>query len=522
MSIRNSWLLQLLALSALFATGNHLLAAPVPAVDRASLDELKLLMESAREMEAEVFAPGAWAKASAALARAEQGLTAGKKQEFLDKNVAEAREFVENAQKATEVCKLALEQYLPPRDKARQAKAPQLVPVLYDEAERQFMKATAKVESGNVKGALKDADAASPLFSRAELEAIRVDVIGGADKLIAQAVADEAGKFALATLDRARTAREKADRILTANRYDRATAEREAKLAAYEARHASSIAQSVRSLARNDQAWEKLMLVYEIQMDRVGTASGLQRLPFDNGPQVAADSLIARVRALQEENQRLTSALDATADQLKQTLARVGQSGAAGDAPALARSVDVQVAALAAEKSGLTNEIQVGQAKLAELSQEHAVAAGELAARREREEKFRRAKELITPAEGEVLYNPANDIVLRLSGLAFESGKSDIRDTQMALLAKVKEILGMFPDARLIVEGHTDAAGDAAANQRLSERRAIAVMQYLRESLVIPAERISALGYGADRPVASNQTPEGRAKNRRIDIVIMR
>jgi outer membrane protein OmpA-like peptidoglycan-associated protein len=184
--------------------------------------------------------------------------------------------------------------------------------------------------------------------------------------------------------------------------------------------------------------------------------------------------------------------------------------------------VDEKVAALAAEKSGLAAEIAAGQEKLAELSQEHAAAAEELGARREREEKFRRAKELITPADGEVLYNPANDIVLRLSGLSFESGKSDIRDTQMALLAKVKEILKMFPDSRLIVEGHTDTAGDPGSNQRLSERRAIAVMQYLRESLVLPAERISALGYGADRPVASNQTPEGRAKNRRIDIVIMR
>ncbi len=510
----------LLALAALLILP-ALAATRAQALDRSGYDELQKLMADARTAEADVFAPGAWAKATAALARADQDIAGAKKQETLDKHVAEAREFVENARKATDVCRLALQQYAEPRDKARQARAQELVPAIYKVAEAQFVKATAKVESGDVKGGLKEADATAPLFNRAELEAIRVDILGTADKLIAQAVAGDAGKFALATLDRARAAREKADRILTANRADRQTALPEAKTAEYEARHATNIAQSVRSLARNDQAWEKLMLVYEIQMDRAGQAAGLARLPFDNGPQAAADSLIARTRALQAENQKLESALASAGGQLKQTLARLGQTDAAGDTPGLARDLDARVAGLQSEKTGLAAQIQAGQVKLAELSQEHAAAAGELAARREKEEKFRKAKELIGPGEGEVLYNPANDVVLRLSGLAFESGKSDLRENQKPLLKKAQEVINLFPGSRLLVEGHTDAAGDASANLRLSDKRAIAVMQYLRESLVIPADKISAVGYGSERPVASNENADGRAKNRRIDIIIM-
>jgi outer membrane protein OmpA-like peptidoglycan-associated protein len=248
----------------------------------------------------------------------------------------------------------------------------------------------------------------------------------------------------------------------------------------------------------------------------------VQRLPFDTGPQAAADTLIAAIRAMQAENQRLGGVLDATASQLKQTLARLGAGAEAPDAPGLAHDVDGKVAALLAEKTGLAAEVQAGQAKFAELSQEHAAATEELAARRDREERFRKAKALIGPGDGEVLYNPANDLVLRLSGLAFESGKSEIREDQLPLLARAEQVIALFPGARLIVEGHTDAAGDATGNVRLSERRAIAVMQYLRESLVIPADKISAMGYGSERPVASNQTAEGRAKNRRIDIIIMR
>ena len=80
----------------------------------------------------------------------------------------------------------------------------------------------------------------------------------------------------------------------------------------------------------------------------------------------------------------------------------------------------------------------------------------------------------------------------------------------------------MFPDAQLVVEGHTDASGELSANVLLSEKRAFAVMQYLRQSLLIPVDRIKSMGYGADRPIASNQSQSGRAKNRRIDVIVMR
>ena len=55
----------------------------------------------------------------------------------------------------------------------------------------------------------------------------------------------------------------------------------------------------------------------------------------------------------------------------------------------------------------------------------------------------------------------------------------------------------------------------------LSQNRSYAVMKYLRESMLMPADKVKSMGYGADHPVASNRTPDGRAKNRRIDIVIM-
>jgi outer membrane protein OmpA-like peptidoglycan-associated protein len=257
-------------------------------------------------------------------------------------------------------------------------------------------------------------------------------------------------------------------------------------------------------------------------MNRAGEAFHLARLPFDEGPQAAADTLVARARAAGKTNAALVRENDEVTQRLRATVARLGAASDAADGAALIERLDRRLDELMAENRDLAADIEGERARLAALSQEHAAVADQLSARVEREAKFRRAKDLITAAEGDVLYTATNDVLLRLSGLAFESGDSELRDSQIPLLEKVKEIVRQYEGARIVVEGHTDAAGDANANQRLSERRAQAVVQYLRNALDLSAERIQAIGFGSERPVASNQSAEGRARNRRIDIVIMR
>ena len=495
------------------------------ALDRAAYDQLVTVFDSAKVQEADIFAPVSYEKASRALTEATDAIEKNKRQSTLDKSVDEAREHIENALKAAQLAKVSLQEYLPPRDKARAAKAPTLVPELYQEAEEQFLKATRKVEDGNVKDGLKEAVKSGPFFDVAELEAIRTDVLGSAVSLIDKATVDEAPKYALATLNKARGALEKGNSIINADRYNRAAAEEQARRAEFEARHASNIAQSVRSLERNDQAWEKLMLVYEIQMNRVGESLDLNILPFDEGAIAAADTLIGRIQTMEKEKEGLASEnlqlASGASTKLKETLIRLGQEPLSEDPIALASQVNTAVAELLSEKETLAGQLQSQQTELAQLSEEHKEVAAELDVRLERERLFREAKTLLNPSEGEVLFNAANDIVLRLSGLSFDVGKSDLTPEHQPLLDKVKKAVGMFPDAQLVVEGHTDATGDAKANLSLSEKRAYAVMQYLRESMLIPADRIKAIGFGSEKPVASNTTPDGRAKNRRIDIIIM-
>ena len=82
-------------------------------------------------------------------------------------------------------------------------------------------------------------------------------------------------------------------------------------------------------------------------------------------------------------------------------------------------------------------------------------------------------------------------------------------------------MLAAHPDLKLMIEGHTDNVGVAAANQSLSERRAASVKQVLVASYAVNASRLQTKGYGASEPVAPNTTAEGRQINRRVELVTM-
>lgn len=508
-----------------FIVAAVILAGPVASLDLKAYDELTRVFDSAVVMEADIFAPKAFAKANQSYTKATQAVQANKNQKSVNKHVSNSREYIENALKTTAVTKLSLQEYLTARDKARDAKATILVPLLYQKAEKQFLKATAKVESGDVKKGLKEATKSSPLFNVAEMAAIREDILGAADRLIEKATSDGAAKYALTTLDKAHTARRKGNAILINDRYNRKDAVAEARRSEYEARHASNIAMSVRSLKRNDQAWEKLMLVYEIQMNRIGKAIDLSHLPFDDGPMAAADTLIAYITQMQKSNRNLIGDSESLSSglttSLREILERFGKNPIDDNPGTLLVSVDNSVAELVSERNRIEKELAAQQVELAALAEKNSEVSSALQVRLQREKKFKKAKSILNPSEGEVLFNSSNDIVLRLSGLSFKVGKSDILDDHISLLEKVKQVIDMFPNSHLVIEGHTDASGEAASNMLLSEKRAFAVMQYLRQSLLIPAGRIRSIGYGADKPVASNKTRDGRSKNRRIDVLIM-
>ena len=102
----------------------------------------------------------------------------------------------------------------------------------------------------------------------------------------------------------------------------------------------------------------------------------------------------------------------------------------------------------------------------------------------------------------------------------FDTGKSSFKPSTISTLNSVVSILLKYPTAKFQVEGHTDSVGSASSNLSLSQRRAEAVVSYLKEHGV--KCQLNAVGYGETRPIASNRTRSGRAQNRRVEINLVK
>jgi len=98
----------------------------------------------------------------------------------------------------------------------------------------------------------------------------------------------------------------------------------------------------------------------------------------------------------------------------------------------------------------------------------------------------------------------------------FDTDKYNVKPQYHNELKTVGDFLKEFPESKGVIEGHTDSSHTRAYNQKLSERRANSVKEYIIKNFGIDPGRIASNGYGEDKPIATNKTKEGKAKNRRI------
>lgn len=205
----------------------------------------------------------------------------------------------------------------------------------------------------------------------------------------------------------------------------------------------------------------------------------------------AADAERARV-----ENEARIAAAKSQADLLKlESDARL--AAAANEADRLKRENDAQLAA--------------NQAELANAAKQKAQLEAEKVELRSRLlSQFNAVLQTRDTARG---------LIVNMSDVLFDTGKSSLRPLAREKLAKVAGIVSGHPGLKLAVEGHTDSVGGDQYNQKLSEQRGTAVGDYLTQQ-GMPAGSITTKGFGETQPVASNDTAKGRQENRRVELVI--
>jgi len=298
-----------------------------------------------------------------------------------------------------------------------------------------------------------------------------------ADKALELAIDAGAEEYSASLIGRARTTLGQARNFSAQNRTKRAID--------YSRRSATLSAQA---LQMTTQRKEAEALAAEIARRQAETAKLEERASTAEASAAAAVVSLAEAnRAIEEANRAIEDAgrqrvaAEAAVLGAQQELSRIESERA--ELQSAIAALDVQARSLADEK--------------AKLSARLAGALSEVAETR-------------TSARG---------MIVNLPDILFDTNEATLKTETRIVLAKLAGILLIMPELNLRVEGHTDSTGSADHNQGLSERRALSVRDYLAQQ-GIAVRRTVAVGYGFDRPVADNTTRVGRAKNRRVEIII--
>ena len=246
-----------------------------------------------------------------------------------------------------------------------------------------------------------------------------------------------------------------------------------------------------------------------------------------------ADRQIQIARAMAEREQ-YEQTLDELEDQHSAMLIRASQLEAdqareEAERARLLVATTTEEAQRAREEKEVALQKEAESAHAAELSAEEATQARRLAESRASEAEFARreadlASQQITSLTRQLenlqLRQTESGVVVTLGDVLFASGQNRLVEGGRSSLEEVVDLLQTEPDKKIRVEGHTDSLGDADANLLLSEQRAQAVLEAL-VSLGVANDRISSLGMGEDFPIASNEDEDGRARNRRVDVILL-
>jgi len=400
--------------------------------------------------------------------------------------ISGARQALRRAEATADSTRSVLRPGLEARNRAREIQAATRAPEAWAEAEERLADAGRAAESGELERATRGVERAVEAFGKAEDEALASLLLGEAREARARALDARADDLAPRTFGAADSLLSRATAAVLRPGRDTAAARRAADSAATVfGRSARLGARAGRARDAGRGGAEEELLEYEAALDRLAEALGLEPRP--------ADSLDRRTERLLEAIERRRAERGDLEDELEAARRRAGSAEDRLDSLRSAHADSL--------------------ARLGELA-----AAAER--RRERERRMREIRALFADEDARVV-QAGDSLKIRLTGLRFASGETEIPEEGLPLLVKVQAALRQLPGARVIVEGHTDAEGGAERNRVLSQERAIAVREHLLLSLPISADRITATGYGESRPVTTNDTEEGRARNRRIDVVLL-
>jgi OmpA-OmpF porin, OOP family len=457
--------------------------------------DLKNMIEKARMEKADILSPVNFSEGEKAYKQAMDSFNAGKSLEAIKKSLETATGYIKKATDNIELSKLTLGKLLAAREDAINASATKYALDDFKSADGFFADAAKQVESGNVTKARKLAEKAEPIFRKAEAKAIKEGLLGDVKNLARTAQEKDAKANAPKTLKSAEKKLADAEAFIDSKDYNIEIAKKKVEESRYEYEHSLRITENVNSAKKGKLSMEEIYLNNENNLGEISKSLGIAS-DFDKGGDYQLKSIVAAIDRNNKDREDLNQRLSKSNIEYENKLSDLNKQ---------ITDKDKEIASLKGKTETEAEKLNTLKQKLEKDNQA--------------KERYETIRGLFAAKEGQVLKD-GNDIVLQLYGLTFPSGKSTVEVENYDLLAKVQKSIREFPGARVVVEGHTDSLGDKKQNEILSEDRAKAIMKYLVSNNAVEESKISSIGFGDTRPFASNKSPDGRAKNRRISIII--
>jgi OOP family OmpA-OmpF porin len=434
------------------------------------LGSLENDVAGARNNQVNVLAPTWFQKAEESLNDARSALDRGDKLSRILEYIANGRAQLDMANEKAQAARTHLAEVIESRALARSAGA-MILGKDYTAVENQFLDLTSAVERDDLNYAAKNQTKVTEAFHELEVRAIKEETLGQVRKLLKQARDQGVPRIAPKSYADAEQHFKEADAFITQNPYQKEQMRAKADEALFMARRSLEVAHQSDMIKTMEP--EDITLWLEEKFRNIGVQLKAPDMR-DHDLDIQEQNLIGTIKTLQTDRYFLIEKDRAQQAQIE--------------------ALQEQVAQL----EGKTREDEI---------------------EKERNQRYAKAQALFEPDEAET-YKREDQLVIRLKGMQFGVGQSAIMPANYALLSKVQQVIRIFGDVDIVVEGHTDSSGPDEINELLSQQRAEAVRQYLVSNGEVPIEQVRAVGYGSTRPLASNQTAEGRAMNRRIDVII--
>ncbi|MYA78569.1 MAG: OmpA family protein [Gemmatimonadetes bacterium] len=455
------------------------------------------------DLDAGFLIPDTYNKVQEAYDRYTRDIREGKSTRDIDRSYTEfdaalvlARERLD---RVNEILMVPLEK----RSAAQRANAPAMVPDAFEEAESRLERAISRLEDDRVSDAFAQGQEAAALYDDSRSSVIEMSLIGSAQIGLAEAENQDWDRLAPASFAQARRLVDEVTGALDRGEPLSAALRSKAQTADYAVRRAIEIAAQVDGLRSDPWNWERMLLAREDLVRQAADMAG-----------VAADFLADDPQAIMTASLHTLAARQDSLDLLLQR--------AEEDAAALRAEVDSLHQAIEEQQIRLSSMVESYQQDLQQRKEEIDRE------RRELREYLYEKTQLDAAAQAQERFSDSEAIVvrdddrltLRLIGLSFRAGRTEIPGGARGLLEKLGEFLVLYPQTRVAVEGHTDATGAEDKNVTLSKSRADAVMQFLADQSGVETERMTSSGLGSAQPIDSNNTRRGRERNRRIDVIL--